>query len=295
MIRSTTQLGAIIRYEFLLQWRQRTLLASLIPLCLLCLLLVFGFRENVAQALRVPQVVVGTRQEGDVTVTTTVAAEPAQMETVRRQASTVVLLSLESVLHMVGLLLFPILMADMIPKDRQYGVRELLDTLPLPGGVYLGGKLFAAMLSALCSLMITLIVMGVAWWIVIYPYVLGDYLVMVLLAVLPVGLLSTGLIVLLAAGQPTRRRAILLGIGFAIASLVLVGFGLTKSIYLLDYFNPSRPLAFKYYVMGMSGGGIPSSFELVSIGQLALAVGAGILEVAVLWWFVRGQLRRKQS
>ena len=124
-------------------------------------------------------------------------------------------------------------MADMIPKDRQTGVRELLDALPISRGIYLAGKLIGAWLALLSSLVIVGLVAPTFWFLRVGPFDLGPYLEMWLFGGVSLVIINTGISILLSVGQPTRRRAILLMV------LIIVAIPLVTNLDLeTDPFGP---------------------------------------------------------
>lgn len=280
MASTMTHIGAVLRYEFLIQWRQRVALLTSIALCALCLLLMLMLHDN----SRLSQFVAS-----DAAKTLT----PEQLDEAKQQISTLVLLTLYVALHFFLLLLFPIILADTFPKDKQYGVRELLDTLPLSSTAYLVGKVGGTLCSVLIALALPMLILGVGWWLLVYPYDAGAYLGMWLVALIPIALINTALCVLIASGQPTRRRAILIGIVFAIGCLLFLSFGLTTN--LPDYFSPGRMLPFKYYLMNSSSSPALYGYEPVSAGQIVLGILAGILEVLFVGVLVQRWMMRRSA
>ena len=114
---------------------------------------------------------------------------------------------------LLPLLLFglPLYVSETIPYDRQYGVRDLLDALPLSGSTYLLGKVLAVWVSLLLAISISGVVTGVVSTVVFGALDVGEWANMWLGGFLVMGLLASGISILLAAGQPNRRRALLVG------------------------------------------------------------------------------------
>ena len=149
---SLTQLGAMIRYEFLLQWRRTALPALIAGLIITPIIGAFiaqgdfqGYKTAVANG--------------------TLAPDIARAEIT---AAMILVMWLGSVL--MAMIMIPLLVADTIPKDRQVGVRELLDSLPLSPGLYLTGKLLSLWLSLLVSLGAAAAISGLVWWLMIGPF-----------------------------------------------------------------------------------------------------------------------------
>lgn len=270
--RTLAQLGAVIRYEFLILWRQRIIAVGIVGVIAVML---FVLIQN--SQFKNP------------------ANEQLYSEADFFQVSTAMLLSDGFVLHVFVLLFFPILVADTDPKDRQYRVRELLQTLPLLNEVYVAGKVLAVCLNMLICVTVSLTVVGIVWRILFYPFDVGVYLTMAFLGVLPVALVTPALSVLIAATQPTRRRAILVGIGVGITCITLMGFGITGSVALSDYLNPGRPIPLRYYMGYMAGEDAMRRMGvgIVTPGELALAGAFGLAEVALIGAGVTQMLRRE--
>ncbi len=264
--------GAVLRYEFLIQWRQRVALIASFGLCFMCVLLMFELRNSLSLF-------------AEKTLT------PQQLSEVNRQLSTVAVLTLYTLLHIFSLLVFPIILADTFPKDKQYGVRELIDTLPLSSASYLIGKVSASVCSVLIALGLPMIVLGVGWWLIVYPFDVGAYLGMWIVALIPTALINTALCVLIASGQPTRRRAILIGIVFAFGCLLFLSFGPKTT--LPDYFNPGRMLPFKYYLMYASSTPVLYGYEDVNVWHIGLGILGGIAEVLIAGVLVQRWMTRR--
>jgi ABC-type transport system involved in multi-copper enzyme maturation permease subunit len=271
MISKTAQLVAVTRSEFRLQWRQHAMLIATVVIFLVCL-----FMES------------QMRSTNDLL---TDASYDAKVE-----FSTVLLASFQSVLHIFAILLIPIIVADSIPKDRQYRVRELLNTYPLSDEVYLAGKILGVWCNVLLCLLVLCVAIGISWWVIVHPFTIGDYVTIWLLGILPVALFNSALSVLIAASQPSRRRAVLLGVAFAIICLFIMGAGMGRTIGTLDVWNPGRPLALKYYLLNFSTKGTARAvFDLVSLSHLILSIGAAAIELLltgglVYWWMRRQEI-----
>ena len=114
---------------------------------------------------------------------------------------------------LLPLLLFglPLYVSETIPYDRQYGVRDLLDLLPITAGTYLLGKVLAVWVALLLAITLSGVVAGVISTVVFGALDVGEWANMWLGGFLVMGLLASSISILLAAGQPNRRRALLVG------------------------------------------------------------------------------------
>ncbi len=135
------------------------------------------------------------------------------------ETSLLVAFSTTSVLMIVLAVAIPIIMAERIPYDREYGVGELLDSLPLGRGTYLTGKLLGTWTGLLLGLASVMLLGGLLNRLLFGPYLVGGYLLS-FIRLLPLALFAAGVSVMLGAGQPNRRRAVLVGLLVMIYSLV---------------------------------------------------------------------------
>ena len=119
----------------------------------------------------------------------------------------------------LGLLMVTTVVAETIPKDRQLGLGDLLDTLPLTPGIYLVGKVLSVYAGLLGILMGAMVAIGAVWWWVLGPFELGLYLQIWIVGAAPLVVLNSGLAVLLAANLTTGRQAAILGMMFAMLSV----------------------------------------------------------------------------
>ena len=104
-------------------------------------------------------------------------------------------------------------------KDQQFGVRELLDSLPFGPGLYLIGKLLGVWASVVIGFGGFALLTALVWLPILGLFNLGIYLDMWLVGILPLAFFTSGISTLLPAGQPTRRRAALVGV--ALAALIV--------------------------------------------------------------------------
>ncbi len=179
------------------------------------------------------------------------------------------------------ILTMPIIVADTIPKERQFVVRELMRSLPMPSGVYLIGKLLGVWILILGGLS------GVAWFFELIGRLLhGSYnlritLVPWLLGVVPLALFISGMSVLLSSGQPTRRRATLVGGVFALFSLFIF---LTASGSLWQAKSVAHAgIALYLQRIYLGRTMIDYGFTLYSLEHLPRVIGIGIVLVVLVW------------
>lgn len=267
-----SQLGAMFRYEFLIYWRRRTVVAVLIPFLALSLLFAWTLRD-----------VLIVHQQAWL-------AAGMPFDEIQRQLSTIILPAIWPVLHVFLLIIIPIVVADAIPRDRQIGVRDLLDTTPLSTGTYVFGKVLSTFLTLLIGVSVTLILVAAGWWLLVGPFDLGMYLGMWALGVVPLTLFNSALAILLAAEQPNRKQAALVGIALAVVTIMMWVGGINPRTSTLDYFNLGHPLYFKYYLLAKGAASLGAT--LVTPTDIVLTIGAGLLEVLAVGtfvWWLRGR------
>lgn len=279
------QLGAMIRYEFLLQWRRAVLPALAVAWLVTPVLGAFieletfrGYQTALARGTLAPEVA-----RADIT---------ARLVPVTWLG-----------VALVSMVLLPLAVANTIPRDREAGVRELLDTLPLSPGVYLTGKLFGLWLSLFAGLALAALVAGSVWRLVIGPFNVGLYLELWLVNAALVLFINAGLSMLLAAGQPTSRRATMVGSVVVLLALAGLGFAFVDPGW-RQWFNPARPAVHLYYLLGFPGaieGHDEWTREMVTFIQpianphtVRLALVTGLAQVGLVGLVVWQWLKRRK-
>lgn len=280
-----TQLGAMIRYEFLMQWRRAVWPALVVGLMVTPLLGVViaradfqGYQAALANGALAPEVA---------------AAEIT--------AKMIPVMWLGVVL--TSMLLLPLTVADTIPRDQQEGMRELLDSLPLPPAAYLAGKLFSLWLSLLTGLSLTALVAGGVWWLGIGPFELALFLDMWFVGAALLLAINAGFSLLLAAGQPSQGRAVWVGGGYVLLSLVGLSFAFAEAGG-WQWLNPAHPAVVLYYLLGFPGAvqghdawtqaGLALIQRVASRDMARLSLVAGLVQVGVLWLIVWQVFKRRK-
>jgi len=276
------QIAAMIRYEFLLQLRRPGLLAVVGGMIGLPLLSFLVNRSQFAE------------------LSAAVAAGGLSFENARAIITNEAVFRSWLTAWGVCMMLLPIVVADTLPKDRHFGVRELLESLPLTPGTYLAGKVLSVWVSLLGGVGLAALIGSAIWWSLAGPFTPGIYFEMWFVGVASMALVNSGLALLLAAGQPTNRRAILVGVAFAILSLAFFGPGMILHGTNWNLLNPSHPELGMYYMFGWPGAGAgdPLSLRATALASRSAAlrdIAAGAAEVAVAWVVVWIWLRRRES
>jgi hypothetical protein len=164
-------------------------------------------------------------------------------------------------------------------------MREILDALPLSRGVYLAGKVLSVWLPVLGALIAGGGVSALVGW-----FLGGDYRAEVLAGlwlggVIPFTMATAALGVLLAAGQPDRRRALLVGLG-------VIGIGIVLYLLLLNDFYLAAVIRLPMAAAGPAvldrAPAFPAILSPDFLGRLvAVAIG-----VALCWLLAWRRLRR---
>ncbi len=267
------QLGAMIRYEMILVWRRRGLLIITLAILAITTLILVSSKSQVETGRQ--QLVQAGLSVQDVGKQTTLGLLPTYW----------------GVLFTILLITLPVVLVDSIPIDRQVGVRELFDTMPLNSATYLTGKLLGVWAAALSAIVIVMLGSGLVWWLVLGPFEISYYLEVWLVGAIPGALINAGMVIFLVIGQPSRRGALLVGVAFSIVLLLLLGRSLdmTTGNSPLLYLNPAHPILFLYYLVGhwTNTAGVYAGHlapELVgSPSQVALTLLVSMAELAVLW------------
>ncbi len=275
---SLTQLLAIIRYEFLLQWRRVALPVVVVGLMVTPILgavVAWGDFQGYRQAIA----------EG------TLAVEVARSEITAAMLPVIWLGVL-----LITTLFVPLVVSDTIPKDRQLGVRELLDTLPLSPAIYVTGKLLSLWASLLVGVTLAALIAGLVWWLVIGPFSLGLFLHLWFIGALGLSLINGSTSLLLAAGQPSSRRALLVAGLYVLLCLIGTGFIFDVDAGWWRWLNPARPAVVLYYWFGFPGAlsgsddwtraGVAYFQQATSTLEVLLTLGTGFLQVGLVWLLV---------
>ena len=139
------------------------------------------------------------------------------------------------------------MVADTIPLDRQYGVRDTLDSLPLSQGVYILGKLLGTWAAVLVGMLVIMVLTAIGWWFLGGAYDVMAYIQMWVVGVAWIAILNSGIGVLVSAGQPNRRRAIVVAILFVVVAIALFG-GSMQGNDFLGIVSPMRGAILTYYL-----------------------------------------------
>ncbi len=273
-----SKLNAIARYELLMAWRRRSL-----PI--LWLLLLVGsifFTTLVANSSRPT----ADADQADVVESTLAAADLPEwaqgidMLVVEHTVGLFSVVITGMVFFMVGVTL---LMGEVIPLDRQFKVRELLDTLPISRATYLVGKLLGAWIGVLLGILIGGALCVVAIRLILGIYDLRVFAVMWLVMLTPMALVAAALSVLAGSFFGSRRTAVLVG-------LLVLPFVMTLAMVAVPTLGGIGALIEPIYALVVQME--PSAATNTLIGQRiedTLLVFAGVVLAAwtVVWGWMR--------
>jgi hypothetical protein len=215
----------VVRYELRMQWRRRGLLVFLAVLCAAVLLLGIAIRY--------------WSSEDDPVPISELVPDPAlarQFE--RMQATVAALIGVVAPVYMFLIMGLAVVVADVVPRDRDLAVRELLDSLPRGYGVYLAGKLLSVWGSVLGGMLVVAALALLTGRVFLGPQHVLAHLAVWGYGLLPLALYVSGMGTLLPAAQPTRRRGVFVGVAFSVYCVAML---LTTSFTLWDAISPARP------------------------------------------------------
>ncbi len=131
------QIAAMTVYEFRMHWRRRVMVVAALSMASICVaaLLIGGLEIQ-----RVSR----------------------EMGAFAGEVDIVPFFGL--LIYFMMIALFTPIAAEAVPVDRQFGVYELMQTLPLRREIYLMGKLAGLFVSQLAGLVVVMIVVGFVAW-----------------------------------------------------------------------------------------------------------------------------------
>ncbi len=285
MTNTLAQLWAVTRCESRIHWRRRGLKVMFFAYILLqlffCVTGIIGYED--AKCVTYTDY---TSSDGTIVSVCTEQRSLAEAEASTARTSTVIM-STWVIGAVFALTMFPMIMAEAAPRDRQFGVRELLDSLPVSAPVYLAGKVLGAWISVVGPVLAVMVGAGVVWRLAIGPYQVGPFLAMMFFGVVLLIVLNGSLTVLAAAGQPNATRALLAGLVCVIIVPSLLSllspdspvqllspFRLHILLYYMNYANQMDMPKLVWFGKSVS---TEASFALSAIGGLVeLAVAGGI-------------------
>lgn len=201
VINPMAQIWGIGWYEFKMHWRRRALKVFALTLILFNGFIVIVFAQSVA---------------------TDLPPEAAEMLSQTGSTANGLLLVMIVIgpLATIAIYMFPLLMAEVVPLDKQYHVAETLHALPLNRTTYLIGKIVGMALAGLSVCGIAMLLLAVGWYWRAGAYDPSYFILAIVLTMLL--MLGNSIIaILIGSTQPTRIRAIVAVIIFAIGTGIL--------------------------------------------------------------------------
>ena len=195
-----SKIGAMVRYEVLMAWRRRSL-----PILWVLLLVGVIFFALLMQSVNqetpvyddVAQIVTGADAQS---VDPAIASHTITLGN---------LLIAGMIFYTVGVVL---LMAEVIPLDRQFKVRELLDALPLSRATYLVGKLLSAWAGLLIGMVLVGVIAAPLVWLILGAYDPRVFVALWIALLLPQSFTASALTLLAASFVGSRRAAVMVGL-----------------------------------------------------------------------------------
>ncbi|MCA9931351.1 MAG: ABC-2 transporter permease [Anaerolineales bacterium] len=195
------QIWGMVRVELRRYWRRRGLLLVMVLWLIGILLSGWALQTNA--------------------VLSTMGAPLSESAVARRVMTTNGLVTGTAVLSILfAIFLFAVIVADTIAYDRQLGVMEWLNALPLNLATYLLGKLCGMWASILMVMLFVMSVGGIGY-VLIYGRIDPGYYVYLWSGIAGIALLVTGISLAVAAGLSSRRKAMFLGLVTAVVCFLL--------------------------------------------------------------------------
>jgi hypothetical protein len=260
------QISAMTYYEMRMLWRQRLTIVFILSTLVLTSIMLIAVRTT----------------------------SDAQYDSSLIESNTITLITLFwPMLYIQILLLGGLVVVDVMPRDRLWNVKPLIDGTPLTRLTYLLGKLGGAWLTISLSLGVILPIAGLMSWWVIGPYEVGPYLQMCLGGALPLALLHIGLCVPLTAFVPARRPAVAVVLLFGLAcSLLGMITGALSEVNLWGLLNPGRPYLYAYFWLGWVD---PLYGTSLGMDVVWLSIAVGIIECGALLLLAWLWLRQREG
>ena len=198
-----TQLGGIICYEFMRNWRRKGL-----PLMMGIWLVsvVLGTNLFVGPTFFQPssELIAGSPLINKVGVTLNILIAGGGISTV------------------FAIFTLSILAAEVIPVDRQLGVLEWFNALPIAAGTYLLGKLLGLWTAVFTGIVILSLLSGIAHFYWLGAYDLTAFVQLWLLAITVIALYVSGITLLITSWIKSRRWAIFISLGLSIVGYIFL-------------------------------------------------------------------------
>jgi hypothetical protein len=200
-------------------------------------------------------------------------------------------------IYMALLLMVPPIAAELIPKDHQLGVSELLESTPLTTPVYLAGKVLGFWISSLAGLAGVMLISMAVWRVILGPFAVTPVLETWIIGSGTILVINGGLSVLLAAGQRSRRWAALIGLLIALLSVMMFSTAVGSTTADFFYYNNlSRPALLDYYMLASLRDSITTKIvAFAGPEDIRLVILAGFAQLLLVGGFMWGWLEYKRG
>ncbi len=265
------QIGAMVRYEIKMHWRRRALLVVTLAL----LVISVGFALLMGASLQ------GVQFTPDVEFDVSLAFIPSSWFGI----------------YVTLVALLPVIVSDTIPKDEHFGVRDLLDSLPLSPGVYMLGKLVGMWVSVTLGLLFVMVMSWVVWLLILGFFNPRAFLETWLIGAVLVMVMNCSMSMLLSAWAKSRRSAISVGVVFTTLCIFLLIVGLNAinagrdSIDFWFNFSPARPAFFWHFGRLQDMLGADALPAIITGSDLWQTIMFGLLQIMALWIGIWGWIR----
>ncbi len=271
-----SKLSAMVRYEILMAWRRR----SLPILWFLLLAGVIGFSLLICSVNQQSPVMDQAVQSTVTNPDAPAWAQGIDLVVADHTLELINVLIAGMTFYMVGVTL---LLGEVIPLDRQFKLRELLDTLPISRAQYLGGKLASVWISLLLGIVGIGVISALALRLILGDYDLRVFVVLWISLLVPQTLIAALLSVLCASPVGSRRAAVLVG-------LLVIPFVLILAFTTVIAFAGAGALIEPFYALGvLLTPGAETNAEIVHRMTQTLIefAGIGVLVWTVTWGWSR--------
>ncbi len=269
------KVAAIARYELLMAWRRRSL-----PILWLVLVLTSLAFSLLAASL--------ATQPGVIRIIDpiTTAAAAASGWSVEEFMQTQMLTGYLSLIMLVFNLALVLIGAETIPLDRQFKLRELLDTLPVSRAQYLGGKLMGMWAGVILILLTGGAVSTLTQRLILGSFDLRVLALLWLVMVLPMCLANGAVSVLATVFWGSRRMAVLFSLLLIPLFLLLVWTAFFNLMYAEAWIEPAYLRSTVILPRGVSlAAEITAHIE----SELALLAGVTLAAWSIAWGWLRAK------
>jgi len=275
--RTLTQLGGMIRYEFIRNWRRKGL-PMMISIWLVSVVLGTNLFVGPTFFQPSPELLAGSPLINKVGVTLNILIAGGGISTV------------------FAIFTLSILAAEVVPVDRQLGVNEWINALPIAAATYLLGKLLGMWTAVFAGMIIIAIISGIAHFLWLGAYDLLAFIQLWLFALTTIALYVSGISVLITSWIKSRRWAVIISLGLSIVGYIYLMTGFLQfiaNIYIAFYRKNLAGINAETCRIHPDTCGqplmTPDLFPtfIDNMGVWSVQLTAVFIGLAILAWFVR--------